>query len=254
MKSFFAFTKKEFLEQIRTYKTFILFTVFLLFGITSPLLAKFMPQIFASMNIEGIKITIPEPTYLDAYTQFFKNMTQMGMIAVLLIFSGIISQELTKGTLINMLSKGLSRNILIISKYTAALLLWTAGFITAAATNYGYTIYLFGAHDASHLIFSCFCLWLFGAFLIALILFSSTLTKGNYGGLLLTAMILGGLLIANIFPSFTKYNPVTLASDNTALIANTVGVNDLLASISITLGAVVFCLIGTMFIFKKKQI
>lgn len=254
MKRFFAFTKKELLEQIRTFKTFILFAVFLLFGITSPLLAKLIPDILSGMNIEGMRIILPDPTYLDAYSQFFKNMTQMGMIAVLLIFSGIISQELTRGTLVNMLSKGLPRSAVIFSKYTAALLLWTASFAAAAAVNYGYTIYLFGAHNTAHLIFSCFCLWLFGDFLLALILFASTLIKGNYGGLLLTAVTIGALLIANIFPALQKYNPVILASDNVALITGAVQTHDLTTGILITLSLIVLCLAGAVIIFKKKQI
>ncbi|MBK8434017.1 MAG: hypothetical protein IPL28_23205 [Chloroflexi bacterium] len=80
----------------------------------------------ASMAIEGVSITVPEPTAVDAYSQLFKNLTQMGMIVLLLVFGGMLSNEIARGTLLNMLTKGLSRHAVILAKYTVALLLWTA--------------------------------------------------------------------------------------------------------------------------------
>jgi ABC-2 type transport system permease protein len=80
MKTFVTFTKKEFLEQWRNYKIIILFAVLLLFGMMSPLLAKLTPELFSQIDMQGINIVIPKPTFLDAYTQFFKNMTQMCLI------------------------------------------------------------------------------------------------------------------------------------------------------------------------------
>jgi ABC-2 type transport system permease protein len=71
MRSYIAFTKKELLEQLRTYKCLIILSVFFILGMMSPLFAKLMPDIIGGMEIEGIQITIPEPTAVDAYTQFF---------------------------------------------------------------------------------------------------------------------------------------------------------------------------------------
>lgn len=254
MRRYFAFTVKELTEQLRTYKTLIIFAVFFFFGLSSPLLAKLLPEIFASMKVQGMTIAIPTPTSIDAYGQFFKNMTQMGMIVTLLVFSGMITQELSKGTLINMLSKGLSRNTVVLSKYSAALLLWTIGYAFACFVNYGYTTYLFPGNDVANIVFSSFCLWLFGAFLLALILFSSMLASGSYGGLLVTAVLLVIMLIANSFPSIGKYNPVTLASNNMALITNKVSISDTLPTIVSGIAATVFCLLLALVLFKKKKL
>lgn len=254
MKAFLAFTQKEFIEQIRTYKTFILLVVFIFFGMSSPLLAKMMPKIFESMNIEGMQIVIPTPTFLDAYGQFFKNLTQMGMIVVLLVFSASLPQEIMKGTLVNMLSKGLPRSTVILSKYTAALLLWTVSFSLASAVNYGYTVYLFGQQSINTLLFSHFCLWLFGAFVLAVILAAGTLASGNYGGLLVTALILGALLAINMFPKITAYNPISLAANNLALLSGAVTVESMAKAIWITLAGIVLSLSTALCIFQKKKL
>ena len=129
MKRYVAFTKKEFLEQLRTYRMLILFSVFFIFGLMSPLLAKILPEILSGMDLQGMIITIPEATAVDAYAQFFKNMTQMGIIVILLVFGGVISNELTRGTLVNVLAKGLGRHTVILAKYTAMVVMWTVALV-----------------------------------------------------------------------------------------------------------------------------
>ena len=100
MKGFYAFAKKEFTEQLHSYKALILTAVLFLFGMMSPLLAKLLPDIIGTMDINGMTLTFPEPTALDAYVQFFKNVGQLGLVALLLIFSGLLSQDVTRGTLV----------------------------------------------------------------------------------------------------------------------------------------------------------
>lgn len=254
MKSFLAFTKKEFLEQLRTFKWLIMFSVFFLFGMMSPLMAKVLPDILSGMEIEGIKLIIPTPTVMDAYMQFFKNITQMGVVVILLVFGGMLSNELAKGTLINILAKGLPRHTVILSKYFAAITLWTVSYLLSALTCYGYTAYLFETANVKNLVFSLLCLWLFGCFVIALILLSSTITGGNFGGLILSAAFLILMLMINIFPKAEKFNPVTLASKNTALINGSQEVSGLLLTVWITCALTAACLIISLLIFRKKRL
>ena len=147
-------------------------------------------------------------TYGNTKTnQYIGCFTQMGFIVFLLIFGGILSQEISKGTLIIVLAKGLSRHAVILFKYLVSLILWTISLCMASITNYGYTVYLFGETSADYLIFSLFCLWLFGAFVLALIILSNTLTTGNYGGLLLIVAVLGMMLLLNIPHQFKNIIP-----------------------------------------------
>lgn len=254
MNGFMAFTKKEFTEQLRSYKSIILVAVLFLFGMMSPLLAKITPDILSGMEIQGMTISIPPPTALDAYGQFFKNVGQMGIIVMLLIFSGLLSQDVAKGTLIVLLAKGLSRHAVIVSKFVSALVLWTVGYALAAVTAYGYTVYLFSTSAIPNLLYALFCLWLFGAFIIALLLLASTLASGNYGGLLLTAGLLIAGLVLSSFPAIQKWNPVSLASKNGGLITNAVTTVDMAASIWVTLVLTAAFVILAVLIFRKKRL
>ncbi|NLG89086.1 MAG: ABC transporter permease subunit [Clostridiaceae bacterium] len=254
MTGYLAFLKKEVIEYIRTYKLFIMLIVFAVFGITNPLMAKLMPEILESLATDGVIITFPEPTAYDAWTQFFKNATQIGLVVIVILFSGILSSELSKGTLINLLTKGLSRTAVILSKFTCMVMAWTVSIALCFGLTYGYTMYLFPEDQTSNLLFSVLCLWLFGLFLLAALLFSASLTKSNYGCLLITGVVVLVCMLMNIIPALHKYNPISLSTDNIGLIVNSIDVTSLYSVILIS------CLLSLIFvslsvlIFRKKQL
>ena len=140
MNHYLVFLKKELVEHARTYKLLIMLVVFTIFGITNPLIAKLTPELLASFMPEGMSMTIPEPTALDSWAQFFKNTQQMGMIVLVLVFSGVLSSEISRGTLINLLTKGLSRQAVILAKYSAMLLVWSLSILLSAALTWVYTM------------------------------------------------------------------------------------------------------------------
>ena len=128
MRAFIAMTKKEFIESVRTYKLFIVAAVFLLFGMLNPITAKIMPELLSSLMPEGMKVTLADPRAIDSWIQFYKNMSTQ-LILFIIVFSGIVANELSKGTLTNMLTKGLSRKTVILVKFTAATSIWTVSYL-----------------------------------------------------------------------------------------------------------------------------
>ena len=72
MKAYFAFTQKELLESLRTYKLLIMIIVFMFFGMLGPLTAKLTPQILESLMPAGMQVTMGEPTVLIHGHSFLK--------------------------------------------------------------------------------------------------------------------------------------------------------------------------------------
>lgn len=254
MRGYIAFVKKEFMENTRTYKMLILFTVFFIFGVMSPLMAKLTPEILKSYAVEGMQMTsIPVPTAKDCYMQFFKNNGQMGLLILVLMFGSTLTREYSKGTLINVLTKGLSRKAVIFAKYTVASVLWTLSILISLLTTYGYTVYLFPKDKVYHLIQSVGCLWIFGLFLLAVIMFVSTLVKNGSSCLLLTAIIICALFTINIAPVVVPYNPLFLASCNNDMLAQNYDFT-VVKSVIVTLIAIVGLIGSAVVVFNKKKI
>ncbi|MCT1901416.1 ABC transporter permease subunit [Oceanobacillus sojae] len=214
MKNIYYFSKKEFLESWRTSRLLILMIIFLILGIMNPLIAILTPDIIQMSFGDSLPVNIPEPTSLDSWGQFYQNMTQMGLIVITLLFSGTMSGEVSKGTLINLVTKGLKRSTVVISKSIYLILQWSFCMLLAFFVTWAYTLYYFTDDNSPHVFLAVFPLWIFGILLITTILLTSTVSKNSYEGLLLTGGFVVLLFVMNIFDKFERYNPITLTSEN----------------------------------------
>jgi len=169
---------KEWLEQRRTHRLLIVCLIFLLFGLLSPLLAKFTPEIIKMVpGGEQLSLIIPPPTVVDAVAQYLKNLTQFGLLLAVLMGMGMVSQEKDKGTAAMVLAKPLSRTAFILAKAAAIGASFLIGTALAAGAGYYYTLLLFeGLPVGGWLALNGLLLVYFGVY-AALTLLASTLNR-----------------------------------------------------------------------------
>lgn len=253
MKRFLVFTGKEWKELCKNYKFLVLAALLLLFGMTSPLLAKMMPELFSQIDM-GVEFTIPTPTFLDAYAQFFKNMTQLCIIAVVLVFSGNIAQEVQKGTALLLFSKGLSRTAFLLSKFTAMSLVWSIGYALSAVACYAYTAFLFPEQAPQNLLPALLALWLLVEFILSLVVFGSVLFSQTYAALLTTGAVVVLLFLLQTIPAAADYSPLLLGSCGMELVAGGTALVDILPAMAVTLFLTVLFLLSAILLFRKKQL
>ncbi|GKX27652.1 ABC transporter permease [Vallitalea longa] len=254
MKGFMAFTRKEIMDYTRTYKLMILLMVFLFFGFLNPIIAKLTPEMLKAFMPEGIMISLPEPTVFDCWTQFFKNVTQMGIILVVIMFSGIMANELIKGTLINMLTKGLKRKTVILSKFTASVIVWTICYYTSFVVTSLYSKLFWEETQVANLFFSVTCAWIFGLLLIVFLILGGVIFRNNYGGLLFTVIIVAIMFILNIMEPIAKFNPLQLVTVNMSLLTKEIDVSELYYSVGSSVFLMIMFLMISVIVFNKKQI
>lgn len=256
MRGYVAFLKKEYLESIRTHKVILLLAIFGLFGVMSPMFAKLTPELLKSMlGEQGLNaLSIGEPTAVDAYAQFFKNITQMGFIALLLIFGGTLNNEINKGTLLPLLTKGLSRSSVLWSKFTMACVLWTIAYGMCFLITFTYANLLFPAMEISNLFLSIGCVWLFGMMLLAILILASTLSSSTFAPLLMTASVIAIFFLLMMVPNTQDFNPLKLVSDNTAMLSASYTSADVIPSICVCTVIMVTSMFLSNRIFRKKVI
>jgi len=232
----------------------IMAVVYLLFGFMNPVIAKVMPDILKSADLEGISLKIPTPTALDAWGQFFKNVGQMGLLILVIVFCGMMANEFSRGTFINILTKGMKRSTIIFSKLTVATVIWTLNYLLCLLVSYLYTAYFWKLDGMHHLFLTFFSLWLFGVFLITLLIFGGVLFKNTSGTLLVTGGAVVIMMLLNIAPSLQKYNPILLASDNMSLLTAQKDVSDFIPAVIICAAFILALTVASIMIFNKKQI
>jgi ABC-2 type transport system permease protein len=253
MRSFIAFTKKEILESWRTYRLPALVIVFIVFGMMSPLFAKLLPDILNNLGGDVV-ITMPKPTAMDSWRQFFKNVGQMGMLVIIISFSGIMANELSKGTLINLLTKGMKRSTIILSKFISASLLWLLSYVLCLLVCFAYTEYFWSNNILEHAFLVFSSLWLFGEFLIALLLFGGIAFGKLYGSLIMCLGAIGVFTILGIFPTLQKYNPISLSGDIVNLLNAQKAVADFMPATIVCIVLTVVLIMASILVFNKKYV
>jgi ABC-2 type transport system permease protein len=253
MNGFVPFLKKELTQTLRTYKLPIILVVLVLFAMMSPPLAKFTPEILRLSGLEGT-FELPAPAALDSWGQFYSNISQMGILVLLLVYGNMLSSEKSKGTLVLPLTHGLSRTAVLIAKYLVSLGGWTLGFALAALINHLYTLYLFPGEDVSFLLGGLAGFWLCGVFLLSLIPVSAVLIKGSFGGLAIPGGVLFVLLVLMIFPDLFSFNPLLLTSTPLQVMAGVAEASVLVPAVVFAAAGSIVALVAAIVLFKRAPL
>lgn len=254
MNQLMIFIKKEFIESIKTKRFLIAEIIFVLFGLMNPLLAKLMPKIIGSTLPKSASAAIPAPTSLDSWTQFFKNMTQLGLIILVILFCDIVSHELANGYLINFLTKGLSRWVVVLSKQLLVWFVWTISLITTFLVTVGYTNYYFNDHLSRHLFQAVFALWLFGLLLMTVVVTGSTVSASGMKGLLITGGFYALGMFSTVFTGFKKINPFSLINQNMQFLQGKQSLGEYGVALAITVILMLIGLAISLILFNRKRV
>lgn len=212
---FAAFVKKELLEAVRTGKLTVIAILFVLFGMMNPAIAKLMPWMMRilvedmpELGFAGGQAQVTVDA-LTSWMQFYKNIP-MALLVLLFLYSSLMAAEYQKGTLICLLTKGMSRWKILAAKGAVLLALWTAGYWISFGITYGYNEYFWKNEGASHIVFAAACLYLFGVWILSLLLFFAVLCKTNSSALIAVGGVFLGCYLLGLLPKIKTYLPVQL--------------------------------------------
>ncbi len=211
LRMFGATLAKELKYQWATRRVIVVGVVFLVFGMGSPLLAYFTPQLLSSFEgAEMFADLIPTPTKVDAVGQYIKNLSQFGFIVAILLGMGAVAGEKERGTAALILSKPLPRWAFVAAKFAAQGLIYAAAFALAAVGAYYYTSFLFEPLELGPFLFGNLLLLAWLLCFAAVTLLGSVIapTTGAAAGIGFGGAVL--LLLASYLPKVGALMPNSL--------------------------------------------
>jgi len=251
--NFFIVLRRELTEQWRTKRFLIVAAVLVAFGLTSPLLAKFTPELLKSIpNIPaGLAEMIPTPSMVDAIEQYVKNMGEFGVLLALLMTMGVVAQEKERGTAAMMLTHPVSRLNFLLAKFTALGITFVVSMAVAALGCWYYTLLLFGAVPLGPYIALNGLIMVVFLVYISVTLLCSTLvrTQGAAAGLAFAALVLVGGI--GSLPRIGEYFPGRLFSWGATLVMG--GTDTAWPAFGISLGIIAATLIIACTIFRHQE-
>lgn len=253
MDGFAVLLRKELREAWRTSRFLIVAAVFLFFGLASPILAKYLPQLITlATPAGGAQITLPPPTIGDAVDQFLKNLGTAAFAAILLAM-GVVAREKERGTAAFVLTKPAGRAAFLAAKFAALALLFLTGLALGGAAMYGYTAWLFAALPAGGFLAACALLLLALLVYAAVTFLGSTLTSSTPTAAGLGIGAYAVLAILGALPRVTPYTPGGLFAPARAL-ALGARPDDLVTPIVANLAIVVAALTLSWIAFRQQEL
>jgi ABC-2 type transport system permease protein len=221
MIGFRILLRKELLEQWRTWRVLVVGIIFAIFGIGSPILARYTPELVKALAGDQFTGIIPPPTIADAIGQFQKNLGQTGILAAILLAMGSVAVEKERGTAAMLLTKPLSRGAFLAAKLSAIGGTLLASTVVAGIGAYTYTVLLFSAPPLGGYVAMCLLLFLSLMVYATLTFLGSTLTRSSVAaaGIGIGGMVI--LLAISALPTVGAWTPAHLATAGMALALGT---------------------------------
>ena len=216
-----VFARKEVREIRRTWRIWVLPCIVLFIALSGPLLARYTPEIIGAVAGNQLgHLTLPTPTYHDAYAQWIKNLGQIVIVALIVIYGGIVSAETNSGTATLVLTKPVSRSAFVIVKAIVQTTFLAALLAVGTLVTWGVTAIVFGDAPASDLWRSSL-LWLaLAVFLLTVMVFFSVVIPAAAGASGAGLGVFLVLTIAALWKPLAQYSPAGLSGQAANIAGN----------------------------------
>lgn len=247
--TFKAYLYKEFTEARRENKLIILFMGFFFFALLTPPMLKLTPKLLE--NQYGTDMSdIFKTSAIDSVASYLSsNLPQICILVLCLTLGGVLSNEISKGSIILPITKGANKVYIVLAKFCFYSVLLFIISMLSTITNIYYSFIVFKEEYPSiqEVLICATSVYIYLLFILSLIFLFSSLFKKSMGTALLSMGVNIGLVLLNTFNY--SFNPFTLISEG-AKLSNRFSYKPLI----ITIVLIILLIFSTTFIFTKKEV
>ncbi|MCE5191115.1 MAG: ABC transporter permease [Actinomycetia bacterium] len=256
MRGFGVFLGKEAREILRTWRIWALPGLVVFLALTGPVIAKLTPELLKSMSgtagMGGVVVTLPKPTWQDAYLQWSKNLTQMITWVLVVMAGGMVSGERKSGTAVLVLTKPISRSAFLLAKFISNAGLVALAAVLGAFSTWAVTLGVFGEAPVRIMV-EATAVWLtFAIVLVAVLTLFSAVVDSRLGATFLGFGVLVAFTIASLWGPAADLSPAGLVNAPNAVISGTGG--RLLWPLVTSAVATLLFVAGGMCAFSRKEL
>lgn len=215
--SFRALLAKDLLEIVRTWRIWVLPGVLLLSAASGPPTAAYTAELLATLGGDIFNQAMPEPTWVDSYAQWTKNLNQLVVFALIIALGNAISGEKRLGTAILVLTKPVSRAGFVLAKFVSTAILLVSATLVAMLVTWGMTLIWFPNAPFGPLLSATAAWLLFALLLVAVVLLGSAAVDLGTGAAGIGLGFFFLLMLSGIWGSMLRWTPAGMISAPAAL-------------------------------------
>jgi ABC-2 type transport system permease protein len=185
----------EWLRLHRTHRLTGLLAVFLLFGLTGPLTARYLEQLLRRFG-GGVEVRLPAPAPADGMAAYVDNGQQLGLLVVVLVAAAALAFDAQRESAAFLRTRVGSIWQLLLPKVAVNALAAAGAFALGALAAWYETAVLLGGLPTAATLAGIAYIAIYLAFAVALTALAAALLRGVVGSALaaLAALLLLGLV------------------------------------------------------------
>ena len=202
--------EKEMVEAWRTYRLGVVAALFLVLGITAPVLTRFLPDFIKAFAPAGFNVDVPDLGISDVLDQFLKNLIQFGALAAILVTMGSVAAEKERGTAAFVLAKPVTRTAFLGAKVVSIGMIFAVATALAVAGAWVYTGLLYFSPPVLPWIKLGVAIWLSTMVYVSITFLGSVLMRSSLGAAGIGFAGLIALSLASVVPVLSTWLPAGL--------------------------------------------
>jgi ABC-2 type transport system permease protein len=211
----------EWLRLVRTRRLLAILAVYLFFGFTGPLTARYLSQIINRLGSRGVKVEFPTPRPADGIAQFTSNTAQIGLLVVVLVAASALAFDAHVEMAVFLRTRVRGVGDILLPAYVLSTAAAVAGLLAGSLAAWYETAVLLGPLPVWRMAFGIGCGALFLAFAIALTAMTAALANGTLatGGTALLFLL--GMAIVGSLGDLGRWLPTSLLTAMAELVDHT---------------------------------
>lgn len=210
-------------EIVRTWRIWVLPTVLIFLAASGPVIVRFTREILTATLGAGQAevIPLPDPTAVEAYAQWTKNLTQIVVFVIVVMAAGAINAEVRSGVAALILVKPATRTAYVLTHAFVLIAFVALAAFLGACVSWPVTWAIFGSAPLGP-VFGATAAWLvLAAVLVAASLLASAAIDAVAGAAGVGIGVFFVLALLGVVPQLAEYTPAGLMQVTNAVAAGT---------------------------------
>ncbi|ASS94071.1 ABC transporter permease [Peribacillus simplex] len=215
MNNFSVLAKKEFIQMVREFKVIWLPLVFILLGITQPVVSYYLPSILEALG-GGQGITIDPSMAAQKGGEVLAStlgsqFDQLGVMIIIVSMMGVVQSDKANGMLAFILTRPVTVGSYISGKIISNYLFVACSVALGYLVSYLYVVFLFTSVDFADLILALLFYLLWILFIVSFTTMISTIFNSQGIIALISIVFLLGCRIIGLSPVIDNVNPASMS-------------------------------------------
>ncbi|MCC5953714.1 MAG: hypothetical protein JJU45_16600 [Acidimicrobiia bacterium] len=200
----------EVLRTSRTHRWVLVFGVYAFFGVTGPLLARYLEELISSFGSGEVTIIAGDPRPVDGIMQFIGNGSQLGLLAVIVLAASALALDAHPEFAAFLRTKVTRARTLLLPRYAVATATSVAALWVGTAIAWVMTAALLGDLPAGAVLVGTLFGSLYLAFAVAVVAAMASVVRSIAGTVFASLAALLVLPIVALVPAISPWLPSEL--------------------------------------------